>query len=110
MGDGAIRGFVRDALVEEARSLCAQSVFVKKRREPVASSAALQTPSTLRSRTRWSCWRRSRRGVETAGGVLAWRVLGSRDVINGVGVTPPEDNNDGEITDPFAWLWRRSDG
>lgn len=30
-------------------------------------------------------------------GVLAWWVPGSRDVINGLGVEPPEDDNEGEI-------------
>jgi osmotically-inducible protein OsmY len=32
-------------------------------------------------------------------GVLAWWVPGSRDVINGLGVEPPEDDNEGEILD-----------
>lgn len=32
-------------------------------------------------------------------GVLAWWVPGSRDVINGLGVEPPEQDTDGEILD-----------
>jgi len=32
-------------------------------------------------------------------GVLAWWVPGSRDVINGIGVSPPEEDNDAEITE-----------
>jgi osmotically-inducible protein OsmY len=32
-------------------------------------------------------------------GVLAWWVPGSRDVINGLEVMPPEEDNDDEITD-----------
>jgi osmotically-inducible protein OsmY len=32
-------------------------------------------------------------------GVLAWWVPGSRDVINGIAVTPPEEDNDEEITE-----------
>lgn len=32
-------------------------------------------------------------------GVLAWWVPGSRDVINGIGVEPPEDDNDGSLVD-----------
>ena len=35
-------------------------------------------------------------------GVLAWWVPGSRDVINGLGVEPPEDDNDDEILDPLG--------
>lgn len=32
-------------------------------------------------------------------GLLAWWVPGTRDVVNGLGVTPPEADNDEEITD-----------
>lgn len=32
-------------------------------------------------------------------GVLAWWVPGSRDVVNGIGVTPPEEESDEEITE-----------
>lgn len=32
-------------------------------------------------------------------GVLAWWVPGSRDVINGIEVTPPEEDNDDEVVD-----------
>ena len=31
--------------------------------------------------------------------MLAWWVPGSRDVINGIGVTPPEEDNEAAITD-----------
>lgn len=32
-------------------------------------------------------------------GVLAWWVPGSRDVVNGVAVVPPEEDNNDEVTD-----------
>ena len=32
-------------------------------------------------------------------GVLAWWIPGSRDVVNGIAVTPPEEDNDDEITE-----------
>ncbi len=32
-------------------------------------------------------------------GVLAWWVPGSRDVVDGLGVEPPEQDHDGEVTD-----------
>ncbi len=35
-------------------------------------------------------------------GVLAWWVPGVRDVINGLGVSPPEEDNDDEITDAVS--------
>jgi osmotically-inducible protein OsmY len=45
-------------------------------------------------------------------GVLAWWVPGSREVVNGLGVEPSQEDNDEEITeavrlvlgkDPFVW-------
>ena len=38
-------------------------------------------------------------GHKRLAGVLAWWVPGSRDVINGLAETPPEEDNDDEITD-----------
>jgi osmotically-inducible protein OsmY len=38
-------------------------------------------------------------GRKRLAGVLAWWVPGSRDVINGLGVTPPERDGDEAITD-----------
>jgi hypothetical protein len=38
-------------------------------------------------------------GQKRLAGALAWWVPGSRDVINGLGVTPPEVDNDFEIAD-----------
>jgi osmotically-inducible protein OsmY len=38
-------------------------------------------------------------GQKRLAGVLAWWAPGARDVINGLGVAPPEADNDDEITD-----------
>jgi osmotically-inducible protein OsmY len=38
-------------------------------------------------------------GQKRLAGVLAWWVPGSRDVINGIGVTPPEQDSEAAITD-----------
>jgi osmotically-inducible protein OsmY len=38
-------------------------------------------------------------GRKRFAGVLAWWVPGSRDVVNGLGVSPPETDDDGAITD-----------
>jgi len=35
-------------------------------------------------------------------GVLAWWVPGTRDVVNGLGLSPPEEDNDEEITDAVS--------
>ena len=38
-------------------------------------------------------------GFKRLAGVLAWWVPGSRDVVNGLGITPDEADNDAEITE-----------
>ena len=41
-------------------------------------------------------------------GVLAWWVPGSRDVINGMAVEPPEEDNDDEITDAIRMVLEKN--
>lgn len=102
MGDREIGDHVRDALLQEpALSDCAISVRddgkVETARAPddrvgeveVAVADGVVTlngrvPSLARKRL---------------AGVLAWWVPGSRDVINGVAVDPPEEDNDEAIAD-----------
>jgi osmotically-inducible protein OsmY len=103
MGDGQVRDLVRDALLQEpALGEIAISARIKCGIEPVR-----EPPERRRG------WIRIEvaEGVVTLtgevpglahkrlAGVLAWWVPGSRDVINGLGVEPPEDDNDEEITD-----------
>jgi len=103
MGDGAIRDHVRDALLQEpVLENCRIRVWDKSQvetyREPSPEAAGVievavedgavtlngQVPSLSHKRL---------------AGVLAWWVPGSRDVINGLDVVPPEEDNDDEITD-----------
>jgi osmotically-inducible protein OsmY len=103
MGDGAIRDHVRDALLQEpVFENCRICVWDKDQletyREPGPASAGVievavaegvvtlngQVPSLSHKRLT---------------GVLAWWVPGSRDVINGLDIVPPEEDNDDEITD-----------
>lgn len=103
MGDGAIRDHVRDALLQEpVFENCRIRVWDKNQvetcREPIPKSAGDievavedgvvtlngQVPSLSHKRL---------------AGVLVWWVPGSRDVINGLDVVPPEEDNDDEITD-----------
>jgi osmotically-inducible protein OsmY len=102
MEDGTIRDLVRDALLEEpALSQCRVREFVKGDLETVRDPP--DATGTIDIRVE--------KGVVTLdgdvtglaqkrlAGVLAWWVPGSRDVINGLGVTPPEADNDFEIAD-----------
>lgn len=102
MGDGEIRDLVRRALEQEpAFSELALSEVVK------GVERSIREPADRRRG-----WIRISvcDGVVTLdgevpglefkrlAGVLAWWVPGSRDVINGLGITPEEDDNDAEIT------------
>jgi osmotically-inducible protein OsmY len=103
MGDNEIRQHIRDALLQEpALRDCTIRERVKGEveivREPADASLGTieikveggvvtldgDLPSLARKRL---------------AGVLAWWVPGSRDVVNGLGVTPPEDDSDDEIAD-----------
>lgn len=103
MEDGEIRDHIRDALVQEsALENCSIRIWDKGQFRTIqdrstTSSAMIdvevndgvvtfngQVPSLTHKRIV---------------GVLAWWVLGSRDVINGLEVVPVQDDNDDEITD-----------
>jgi len=102
MADGMIGDLVRDALIEEPALLnCRIRLWVKGHpelaRDPDAATGAIDI--------------RVEDGVVTLdgdvpglgqkrlAGALAWWVPGSRDVVNGLGVTPAEQDSDDEITD-----------
>lgn len=103
MGDGEIRVLLRDAFLQEPA--LAECTLI----EVTGSGAGtIQDPAiSPRGRIEFSV----ANGVVTLNGevpglghkrlagVLAWWVPGSRDVINGLAETPPEEDNDGEITD-----------
>lgn len=103
MGDGALRAHVRDALLQESvfancRLRVRDKHQVETWREPGSAAAGGievaveegvvtltgQVPSLSHKRL---------------AGVLAWWVPGSREVINGLEVVPPADDNDEEITE-----------
>lgn len=98
MGDGEIRDRLRDALLEEPAFM---EVALYER------TAAIREPARRRGDIRF----RVDDGVVTLdgnapslahkrlAGVLAWWVPGTRDVVNGLDVSAPEEDRDDEITD-----------
>ena len=100
MGDGEIRDRVRDALLQEpAFAEFAirerQGARVEAVREPPAARGALELEVddgvvTLNGRVPGL-------DAKRLAGVLAWWVPGSRDVINGIAVEPPEEDSDEAI-------------
>ncbi len=103
MGDGEIRDHVRDALVED----------------PSLDRCGIRTQESGRWQTFREAVATSRCSIEVAvedgvvtldgqvsslshkrlAGLLAWWVPGSRDVINGIEVTPAQEDSDDEITE-----------
>ena len=101
MGDDEIRNHVRDLLLEEP------ALQPLLRAPPAPAEAAGLAPGDVLGAIGLSV----AEGVVTLdgyapslahkrlAGVLAWWVPGVRDVVNGVEVVPPEEDDDGEITD-----------
>ena len=103
MGDGAIRDHIRDALLQDsALEGCGISVRIKDQMEicresigkPPARIELSVTDGVVTLNGRVSSLSHKR-----LAGLMAWWVPGSRDVINGLEVVPPEDDTDDEITD-----------
>jgi osmotically-inducible protein OsmY len=103
MADGQIRDLVRDALLDEAAlSDVAIREVVKGhertvREPPVGANGSITVRIedgivTLDGEVRSYA-------QKSLAGVLAWWVPGSRDVVNGLGIDPPEEATDGEVTE-----------
>jgi osmotically-inducible protein OsmY len=103
MGDGAIRDHVRDALLQEP-AFATFAITLREKEQVDTVRPASVTPFgaievaiadgvvTLNGQVPSLSHKR-------LAGVLAWWVPGSRDVINGVAVEPPQEDNDNEMTD-----------
>ena len=102
MGDAEIRDHVRDALLgEPALQACAVRVRIGRAlrpvREPPRAAGAVEV--SVRDGAVTLDGEVPSLSHKRLAGVLAWWVPGTRDVVNGIEVTPPEDDSAGEITD-----------
>lgn len=102
MTDGEIRDHVRDALLQEpALADCAIGVWVKGALESARSPDGARGGVEIRVEDGVVTLDGEVPGLarKRIAGVLAWWVPGSRDVINGIGIAPPEDDSDEAIQD-----------
>lgn len=102
MADGQIRDLVCDALsAETSFADCAIRACVKDRLETVQQPQAPVGLIEVKVADGVVTLDGDVPGLvqKRLAGVLAWWVPGSRDIVNGLGVTPPEEDNDGAITD-----------
>jgi osmotically-inducible protein OsmY len=103
MGDGAVLDAVRNALLEEpALRECTIRVRQKGKEETVRESLS-PNPGVIELSVNNGVVLLDDHvpslGQKRLAGVLAWWIPGSRDVINGLAVEPPEEDNDGEISE-----------
>jgi osmotically-inducible protein OsmY len=103
MGDGEIRDHVRDALLEEpAADNCGIRVMDSGRwdtfREPLATPRC-SIDVTVDDGVVTLDGQVTSLSQKRLAGVLAWWVPGSRDVINGLEVSPVQEDSDAEITE-----------
>lgn len=103
MGDGAVLDAIRNALLEEpALRECTIRVRQKGKEETVRESLA-PNPGVIELSVNNGVVLLDDHvpslGQKRLAGVLAWWVPGSRDVINGMAVEPPEEDNDNEISE-----------
>ncbi len=102
MEDGQIRDHVRAVLLQEpALSECALNEWIKGKAEVVRMPLSSQGTINIRVEDGVVTLDGEVPGVtrKRLAGVLAWWVPGSRDVVNGIGVTPPEADSDDDIAE-----------
>ncbi len=103
MGDGAVLTAVRDVLLEEpALRECTIRVRQKGKEETVRESLSPNSGVIELSVNDGVVLLDDHvpsLGQKRLAGVLAWWVPGSRDVINGMAVEPPQEDNDDEISE-----------
>jgi osmotically-inducible protein OsmY len=103
MGDGEIRDLVRDALVQEpALRDCALYLGTGDTRETLrvpAKGAHGEIALTVDAGVVTLTGEVPGLALKRLVGVLAWWVPGSRDVINGIAVEPPEADSEAGLTD-----------
>lgn len=102
MSDGQIRDHLRDALLRESTLAdCDLREWIKGESRAVRT---LERPAgfiSIRVENGVVTWDGDVPGLsrKRLAGVLAWWVPGSVDVVNGIGVTPPQEDNEGEIAE-----------
>lgn len=112
MQDGEIRDHVCSALLaENMLSSCAVWAIVKKKPEVIREAdqgvdgsidVEVNEGVVILNGTVSSL------SAKRLAGVLAWWVPGSRDVVNGIEVAPPEEDNDAEVVDAIRLILEKN--
>ena len=101
MGDGAILDAVRDVLLQELSLQNCTIKLKRKGRVETARDVTTQPHGVIEVSVRDGVVllddHVSSLAQKRLAGVLAWWVPGSRDVVNGLAVEPPQDDSDEEI-------------
>ena len=110
MGDGEIRDKVRDVLLEESSlASCIIRIHDQGRMQTMREPA--EAVGTIDIRVQDGVVTLdgdvAGPGQKRMAGVLAWWVPGSRDVINGIGITPAEQESEAAVTDAVLQVLER---
>ncbi len=105
LGDGALRDLVRDVLAQEP----ALQLYEIRQRTGDRVETVRGAPPEPRGFIEFTVEQGVVLGLEAKhlAGVLAWWVPGSRDVINGLAVEPPEPDSDDAIANPVRLVLER---
>ena len=110
MGDGEIRDRVRDALLADD-DLSRNTIRVWAKGSPETMREPADATGTIEIRVEDGVVTLDGDvvglGQKRLAGVLAWWVPGTRDVINGLGVTPPDVESEAGITDAVLQVLER---
>lgn len=110
-GDGAIRDEVCRFLLEEPTlQNCSLHAWSKGRRESLREAGA-ESAGTIEVAVDEGVITLDGEVISLShkrmAGVLAWWTPGCRDVVNGLEVVPPEQDNDDELADALRLVWEK---
>lgn len=110
MSDGQIRDHLRDSLLQEpALGDCDLHEWVKGERKAVRTLPVAAGAISIRVEDGVITLDGDVPGLsrKRLAGVLAWWVPGATDVVNGIGVTPPQEDSESEILEAVRLVLER---
>jgi osmotically-inducible protein OsmY len=103
MGDGAIRDHISAAMLQEGAFVQCAILTPQEHRVSAADDRSSYIEIAVADGVVTLNGRVGSLSHKRLAGLIAWWIPGTRDVVNGIEVEPPEDDSDEEITDA-VWM------